>query len=123
MKNRQVQGGNEMCIMKICKHCGDKFVASDMRRIVCQKPECQGSTKRRNWQRYAKLARIKSCHTHCTWCGEELVVGSRRMKFCSDKCRVENRADKDMKARQRKEYDKEYYARNKTAVATTGDCT
>lgn len=104
----------KMCMTKICKICGDKFPTADMRVNICPKQECQSIKRKRNSQKKLEQSRIENCHTHCKWCGEKLIIGSKRVKFCSDKCKAENLADRKRKEKQKKEYDQEYYLKTKS---------
>ena len=77
-----------MCIKIYCKYCKELIPTTDMRRHICDKPECQVAKRKDEKIRYNIRNRIELDHTHCKICGKELRVGDYRSKYCSDACSI-----------------------------------
>jgi hypothetical protein len=69
-----------MCIVTICRICGDRFPATDLRKTVCDKPECRLAMRNEKCWRKHDLT--------CEWCGKPIPPGSGRKKYCCKECGV-----------------------------------
>ena len=70
------RGGEQMCIKRKCKYCGEVFTHKNIAVTVCDNPVCKAQSH----------GTIRTKEILCKTCGKPVPFGSGRYRYCSDEC-------------------------------------
>jgi len=93
-----------MCIKIYCKYCKDLIPTTDMRRHICDKPECQVAKYRDEKRLYILRHRTDPNRSRCLICEGEIPAGKYRSKYCKQDCARKGKLVQQKERRKLKRY-------------------